>query len=204
MNKLILNCFLILLCQTSFASASVDYKNRSISINCAPELQPLLMDIQKIPEAKELLLTVYRQGPICIEAKNPPAVSQQFGACWDAELRVIFIDASAHRSKGELIGSIIFELHNAAATSKLEYYDHLAASGKIDKESYVRAIERIEFENSHKASKLAEKGIQMGVFPVEARLHTYQNFEEHYHYQKVGGHSSWIARNYDSIRSYAL
>ena len=97
------------------------------------------------------------------------------------------------------MGSILFELHNALADSKITYYYQLAAQGKIKKEAYVSGIEYIEYQNSMKASQLASKGIEMGVFPRSAYLPTYGSFEEYYRFQKKAGHSAWIAYTYDQL-----
>ena len=84
----------------------------------------------------------------------------------------------------------------------MDHIDHLASSRQIGKEQYVRAMEHLEFQNSKNASKLVEEGIQQGLFPVTARLHTYRDFDEHYYYQKISGHSSWFARVYDEMQSW--
>lgn len=195
MFKIIIACFCVLsLCQISAAYAA----NNNGSIDCAPQLHHSLMSIQKVPEARKLIEDIQREGPIRIAASNEH-LSEQFGAFWDVDRRIICVNLSANRTEGDLIGSILFELHNASVNSKLNHLDDLAASGNIDRESYVQAVERLEYHNSVKASAIAEKGIQMGVFPSDARLPTYSNFEEHYRFQKIGGHSAWIAKNFDQL-----
>jgi hypothetical protein len=165
-------------------------------VECAPQLRKYLTTIQKLSEARQLIADIQREGPIRIKL-NDHHLSEKFGAFWDMYNRNICISDSSKNSEGDVISSIIFELHNAQANSKIEYYDNLAIKRKISRENYVQAIERIEFENSKKASAIVEKGIKLGIFPVTARLNTYRNFEEHYHYQKIGGHSAWIGKSYD-------
>lgn len=196
MFKILITSFCLLV--ISFASLVFAGDIPPSSIICAPRLQQCLRTIQKMPEAQELIASIQQEGPIRI-AVNSHALSNQFGAYWDMEDRVIFVSLSAHSSEGELIASILFELHNASIDSKLNYFDYLASTGQIDKESYVRSIEFLEYRNSKNASKIAEKGIKLGIFPPNARLNTYENFEEHYHYQKIGGHSAWIAKTFDQI-----
>jgi hypothetical protein len=166
-------------------------------IECAPELQQSLAQIQKLPAARELIAKVQKEGPFRIQVNR--SISGQFGAFWDPDQRVIHVTLSPDRVEGSLIGSILFELHNAIASSKLDYYDSLAAARKISKDKYVEAVERMEYQNSLSTAKLAEQGVAMGIFPKGARMPTYASFEEHFRIQKMGGHSQWIANNYDSL-----
>ncbi len=140
--------------------------------------------LQKLPEVKSLILKIQKEGSIRILCKRNLSVCLRFGACWDPKRRVILVNFSPKKSRGELISSILFELHNAAINSQILHYDDLASKKMIKKENYVRAIEYLEYQNSLKASKMVEKGIRLGVFPDSARLLTYNNFEEHYRIQK--------------------
>jgi|LakMenEpi03Aug12_release.lakeMendotaPanAssembly.Ray.scaffolds.fasta_scaffold52316_2 hypothetical protein len=168
------------------------------AIPCAPQLQKSLKAIEQLPEGKALLESVQKLGPIRIETSRYN-LAQQFGAFWDPDERVIYVNFPNQKDDGKIIGSIIFELHNALANAKINHLDNLASQRKITKAKYVEAMEYLEYENSIKASKIAEKGIQMGLFPKGAHLPTYKDFNEHFHYQKVGGHSAWFARTYDEL-----
>lgn len=198
MFKIIIACFCVLSLNQISAAYSANNYNQNDFIDCAPQLQHCLKAIQKVPEAKNLLAGILQEGPIRIAASREH-LSEQFGAFWDVDRRIICVNLSANRTEGELIGSILFEMHNASVNSKLNQLDNLASSGKIDRESYVQAVERLEYYNSVNASAIAEKGIRMGVFPPDARLQIYSSFEEHYRFQKIGGHSAWIAKNYDQL-----
>lgn len=169
------------------------------AIDCVEELKPSLSKILEIDDARELIESINKEGMIHIVV-NKHQLSEQFGAYWDMTRRTICVSGSS--STGQMIGSIIFELCNAAANSRLDKLDELASRGQIDCETYVKAVERIEFENSLIASKIAQQGIDRGIFPKEAFLPTYANFEEHYRYQKIGGHSVWIERNYYKLIPY--
>lgn len=190
-KKLYLFTIFILICNANYSFAVVP-------VNCCPELQSSLASIQKIPEARKLIDAIQKEGPITIMLRNTE-LSDEFGAFWDGDRRIIAI--SSRQSPGARIGSILFELHNASVSSKLNHLDTLAETGKIDRDSYVESVEYLEYRNSIGASTIAEKGIKMGIFPKEARLPVYKNFEEHFYYQKIGGHSSWIAKNYDQLTS---
>lgn len=166
------------------------------SLNCDYSLQPLMKKILQIQDASELIDTIQQEGPIQITAKRHP-LSDQFGAFWDLERRTICVNPKS--SEGEKIGSILFELQNAAVNSKLEQLDQMASTGKIDRESYIRGVEYLEYLNSKRAAKIATEGINKGLFPANARLDTYANFEEHYRYQRIGGHSEMISKNFDLL-----
>lgn len=198
MNKTIL-IILFLFYQSSLVySLNYGQNNVSIPVICALPLQKHLAKIQKIPEGKALIDTIQQQGAIKIINKHTN-LSDRFGAFWDPDERTICIALSSKITEGGVIGAILFELHNASVASKFNHLDQLAAEGRIDKESYVKSMEYLEYINSLSAAKVAEKGIQMKILPHDARLPTYRNFEEHFSEQKRSGHSSCFARNYDNL-----
>lgn len=190
-------CFLLIFQVCTVNAAST--QPHSMAIQCAPQLKHCLDKIQKLPEARKLIATIQKEGSIRIAVNNDHHLSKEFGAFWDPAHRVITVNYSSHRSEGSLIASIIFEMHNASVNSKINHLDYLASKGQIDRDSYVEGIERLEYKNSINASKLAQQGIKKGIFPKTAHLPTYSNFDEHYRIQKEGGHSAYIAKNYDQI-----
>lgn len=167
------------------------------NIDCEPQLKPALDIIQKLPEAKNLIQSVLKEGPIKVRMNRQH--NAPFGAFWGGENRTICVNCSGNYDMGQVIGSIIFELHNAAINSELVRYDNLAFGGLIDRNNYVRSIEYLEYQNSLKASAIVNKGIQANLYPKSAFLPTYKTFEIHFQIQQEGGHSAWIARNYDEI-----
>lgn len=204
MLNLFFKLFVLLLVLTishksaAFAKNDIQYR-QSNSIDCSPELRNSVMVLLKLQEIRDLITTIQQEGPIRIMMNNNSYLSQEFGAFWDGENRIIFVNFGQNRTQEDVLGSIIFELHNALANSKIRHLDDLASMGRIDRDSYVEGIERIEYENSLMASALAKKGIDLGILPVKAQLPTYRSFEIHFQMQKIGGHSDWIARNYDEL-----
>lgn len=195
MKKSILAIFCILV----FGFIQTGHAANPQKVPCDPRLQKCLNKILKLPKARDLIAEIQRQGPISITVEDH-VLSNQFGAFWDRRDRAIGIHLTSRASEGQIIGSIIFELHNALADSKMDQLDYLASSRKISRDKYVEGMEFIEYENSKLASALAGEGIQQGIFPPEARLPTYKNFEEHFYYQKISGHSAWFAQAYDQNR----
>jgi hypothetical protein len=164
------------------------------------DVQVCIDTIRQLPEARQMMAEIHKEGSLRIAVSNH-SLSRQFGAYWDMEQRVICVHPGFHNSLGELIGSILFEMHNAFSHSKILHYDELAMAGQIDRESYVRSIEYIEYLNSKETAAMAQIGIERGIFPPETKRFTYKDFDEHYYYQKYGGHSDWIARTYDRLVS---
>lgn len=169
----------------------------ALNIPCSPELKPYIDKIQELPEAREVLDQIWKEGSIKIYNPSNNNIAAQFGACWDMERRIIFVNAN--RPKGQVFKSILFELQNALVNKKLAYYDQLAQNHQIGREEYIRSIEHLEFINSKNGARIAEAGISKGLFPEECRFHTYKDFEEHYRWQQYGGHSAVIGQNYDFL-----
>lgn len=187
-NKLF--CLLFVL---SFVFISSVYNNI-----CSPQLVSSVKQIEKVPEGQQLLAAIQREGPLNFSVLKSEA-TDAFGAAWDRETRTIYINLTQHPTRDSIIASLLFELHNASTDSKYNHLNYLASTGQIDKKNYVRSMEYVEYENSLKTAVLADKGIAMGLFSREARLPIYGSFEEHFHYQKIGGHSAWMAMAYDEI-----
>ncbi len=200
MNRLlIIILYAVLFYQMPLTCALNNYQsNQPLLVKCAPELQGNLRAIQKIPEARALIASIQKEGPIQIVAQNT-SLSNQFGAFWDPDQRIICIALSSDVTDGSIIGSILFELHNASVNSKINYLDELASKRKISKARYIESMEYLEYINSLNAAKIAEKGIQMNVLPTESRLPTYHSFKEHFSVQKKYGHSAHFARSYDQL-----
>jgi hypothetical protein len=192
------NILFALFCMLAYLQTGHAANGQSYEVPCDHRLQKYLNKILQLPNAKQLIAQIQQQGPIRIRVVNH-SISQQFGAYWDRQDRVIGIHLSSQVSEGDIIGSIIFELHNALSNNKIDHLDALANSRQIGREKYVEAMEHLEYQNSKKASALAQEGIEKGLFPANARLNTYSCFEEHYYYQKASGHSAAFAQAYDHL-----
>lgn len=162
-----------------------------------PQIKHVIAMIHQSTEARLLIGQVQKKGSIKIKLNT--TYSQQFEALWEGTSRTILINPSQHHSEGSLIRSILFEMHNASTDETLSRLIALASAGKIDKESYVEQMERMEYTNALHMAELIDKGIRRGVFPKDAQGDLYNNFDDHYRVQQICGHSTWIADYYDSI-----
>src|ERR1700722_12505532 len=129
MNKILFFIFFALISQIG----------NTYEVPCDKRLQSCLNKILKLPSARQLIAEVQQQGSIRIEVANH-LLSQQFGAFWDRQNRVIGIYLSSRVSEGDIMGSIIFELHNALTNQKIDQIDCLANSRQIGRDKYIEAM----------------------------------------------------------------
>lgn len=190
MNKLIFKVLSTIIFVLPFSLLA----NEGNIVRCEYQLRKCFEAVLQIPEAKELINNIRKEGSFDIAMLNA-SLSQQFGAYWDPDLRIINIDPS--RDHGEMIGSLLFELHNASVTSKINELNALASQRLINKADYIESMEYLEYINSLNASRIAQKGILMKLLPLSARLPTYSSFKEHFRAQLMSGHSDTFARNYE-------
>lgn len=188
----------LLLCFFCFATQSVQIFSEQ-SLECSKQLKPILALIQKLPEARALITKVQKEGNVRIALNTEH--TKKFAAFWDSRQRAILVNYTTKRSEGQLMCSIIFELHNALANSKLDQLNRLVISGKIGKSAYVEAIEQLEYGNCLHTAAMLRKGVQQKIFPATAKLNVSKDFNAHYRLQKAQGHSAWIAQNYDLLAS---
>jgi len=166
--------------------------------NSYPEsLKQAISAIEKIPEITAILREVQKDGPITVKFED--LNSFDFEALWNSQSRTIVVNASKDRSLGNIITSIVFELHNAKSNHNLRNLFEKALKGKINKDTYVRNVEKMEHQNALETSKLMNLGISKGVFPEEARWNMYEDFEDHYKLQQIYNHSQWLAARYDEM-----
>lgn len=160
------------------------------------ELKPMVQMAMRIPQVRQLLAKVQQEGPVRVEiCKNR---HDGFQGYWDGATRSIVLDGNMGSSPGEMISTLIFELHNAESNHRFEQLNEQAAHGQIDKETFVKETERIEHNNVLRCSILVNRGIKQGVLPQSARMPAIRNFEAHYKVQQLTGHSQFLARCYDN------
>lgn len=194
--------FLVILSLTfSLHSSQNNFKTSSSIIYCSPQLQKCLETILKVPEGRNLVNAVRKEGSFQIIAIST-LLSKQFGAYWDPDHRMIFLNFSPHESDGSLIGSLLFELHNALVNSEINQLNQQAKDRKISKKDYVESMEYLEYKNSLNASKLSQIGINLGIFPNDSYLPTYKSFKEHLEAQKMSGHSDYFSHNFDLCQPF--
>lgn len=163
--------------------------------NVPSQLQPIVNQLLKLPEARQLLAQVSQEGPVGIAIDNH--ASGEFDALWDGIQRVIRLNSNRHPTQGSWICSILFELHNASTNQHMGSLFEAAEANRMTKEQWVQAMERMEHRNARNTCDLLEKGIAQGIYPAEARWDIFYSFDDHYKLQQLSGHSQWLARNYD-------
>lgn len=163
----------------------------------SPELNEAMQSIYCLKESHELIAQIEREGAISIMWTRKELANTN--AAWVPDLRTIYINGVQKRTKGSIIRSILFELHNALSDRDFSYYDTLAEQRKISMNDYVEAIERIEHRNAMKTIALLEKGIQKTIFPNDARWYIPSDFSRYFAIQIESGHATAIAQVYNSV-----
>jgi hypothetical protein len=159
------------------------------------QLENTLKILYALPEARQLIAQVNKDGPIGLMIDNRSDAE----AYWDSHSRRIAVNTEMTPSLGSKITCILFELHNAEADKRLRNLTNLAARGKMTKESYVESVEKVEHDNAVRASELLQKGVLESIYPAEAQWTVFKSFEDHYRMQQMTGHSDFIADSYDII-----
>lgn len=190
-------CSFLMLSALAEGATKFGSPNKRHELYYEKQLAPVICSMMKHPEVRQLVKRALADGSIKVEVANRHNTG--FGALWDCTDRLISVNGQQTHSKGALICSIIFELHNAATNTQLKALAKLAIRGQISKDQYVEGVERIEHYNALSTVSILNKGIQMGIFPQNCRWDIRPNFDEHYQIQQLTNHSQWIARNYDSL-----
>lgn len=162
-----------------------------------PSLRSAVTTMLRLPEARQLLDRISKEGPVAVEVGKWGA--KQSGAMWHPAQRKIVVNMSKKHSEGQKIAAIFFEMHNASTCRRFLELDTKACQGKISKRNYVESVEKIEHQNAVIASSLLEKAIARGIYPQDARWPILRDFRDHFQLQQQMGHSSQIACSYDTL-----
>lgn len=165
-----------------------------------PTVQTEVSLLWRYPETNKFVKKVLKEGPIALQWI--PLGEEH--AYWSAEKRVIALNSSRPWEEGEKIYSILFELHNADATTAFNNLDIKASKNRLSKAYYVETVERLEYNNLLKTSKLLEAGVRKGYFPSSTYIPDCPPFQEHFQLQKRYGHSRFIANKYDLLINHPL
>ncbi|MCB1148635.1 MAG: hypothetical protein KDK48_00580 [Chlamydiia bacterium] len=162
------------------------------AVNAPTEVQPLL---EKIAEVEEGALLLKKHADI--QVRFIP--KQQFDAYWVAGARTICLSETNRSRPERLLRSLIFELHNAESTAKLQALHSLARARRISRNEYIKQCEKIEFLNSLATMDILEKGIRSGRFPHASRWLMPRTFDDYFRVQLQSGHASYHGSNYDRL-----
>ena len=157
------------------------------------EVNAVIRSLQRLPESNQVIEEALRQGSITVEVSTG---RMPFNAMWENAPRRIVVDKRAARNQGSLLCHVLFELMNAASEEKYQELCEMAIDGLIDCDTYVEAVERIEYENMLRADAIVEKGVFLGVFPSAERWGMIDDFATHYKIQQLAGHSTSIVQEY--------
>jgi hypothetical protein len=165
-------------------------------------MQPQISLLQRFPDTRLFIDTLQVKEPITL--KWLPLGADNSNAFWSIQKNLIALNASRNWEEGEMIYSLLFELHNAASSPQLIHLDMLASKKQISKQDYVLAVEQIEYNNVLSVSNLLEKGVRLGYFPRSTYIPQYPDFKEHLKMQRECGHSAFIAQKYEHLNRLEL
>lgn len=161
-----------------------------------PNVRAVILQLKRMPESNEVIRQALGMGSITVEMSSK---GMPFNAMWENYERRIVVDKRASKDQGSLLCHLLFELTNAVAEPRYQELCELAIDGLIDCDSYVEAVERIEYENMVRTVAIIEKGISSGIFPSTAGWEVIHDFDIHYKIQQLAGHSLLIAKEYQEI-----
>ena len=169
----------------------------SFFANYPKSLEGPIQRLLAFEKAEAVLDQAQKQGGISVRLA-PFSVSTS-NAMWRPDNRTIVLNSRRDRNEGEIIRSILFEMHNAKNHHKFEKLDRLARGGHIDKEAYVREIEWLEHQNALETKRILDDAMAMGAYPNTVFWPIHEEFEAHYKLQQLAGHSQFIAQVYDTL-----
>lgn len=195
-------CFLITIFIFSFSSLFGFVKKQGPFLEVPLTMRPQVEMLMHFDGTRSFLNSFDQEPPITLQWISLGKESSN--AFWSVEKRMIALNASKEWEEGEMIYSILFELHNAKASEALISLDKQAANQQITKSQYVESVERVEYQNVLETARLLEEGVDLGYFPKETYIPAYPDFPEHFRLQVEYGHSAFIAAKYDALNIYPL
>lgn len=195
-------CFFVIIFIFSFSSLFGFVQQQGPFIGVPATMQREVGMLMHFDATRSFLNSFGNEKPISLQWLSLGKESSN--AFWSMEKRLIALNASREWDEGEVIYSILFELHNAKASQQLMELDKQAAKKQISKSQYVESVERVEYQNVLKTSQLLEEGVRLGYFPKQTYIPDYPSFPEHFRLQIEHGHSAFIGEKYDALNAFPL
>lgn len=169
----------------------------SLLMFLSPPVEQAISIIKQMPECKPLLAKIAEEGGFrVVENKTAP-----FGAQWNPNTRVIEINSLNHATVGDVIVSLLFELHNAGTDARLRYLQDCAHARSISRQRFVRKMEQREWKNWEATCALVQIGKQRGLFPAQTMAVSFGTFDRYLDMQNAGGHTQFHADIYNFLSS---
>jgi len=173
---------------------SVDRKQ----VGFFPELlRPVVDFLLSYEPIQKIVLAVLKEGPFVIGTST----SLPSASSWSLRGRVLAIRKDETQSGFlKVVSHFVFELLNASNSGKFKDLLLLASQKKMDKETFVRNIETIEFNNGHQCKKILNQAIAEHRLPEGPLTDgVFKDFELHYKYQQLIGHTEQIVSLYERV-----
>ena len=131
-----------------------------------PVLAALVNRIIDSKPAREILNQVLQDGPVTILSAGSQGAPQ--GGSWEALSRTVRLHKAEDADRK--LGHLLYELINAMQFNEQMKFFSNVQSGKVDKESYVKSWERLEFSTNLQFISAIQKCIAEHQWPEEADL----------------------------------
>lgn len=174
----------------------------SASLSCEERIKRVANHLILCPEAKEVWLEAERKGPVklsCYTADKHPEWRQIPEAYTDMNTGQIFL-----LKQGEVFSTnqpppLLFELLNLQSRHKIKLCDYRSA------DALAYQVESMEYQNLLKESKIVDRCIDRGVWPVGWRVYTdrFKIKSERYDFGFLGNAlSAFFEEDFSTFEAY--
>jgi len=183
----------------SSVAATPQHKRNAILETRHPRLRHMIAQMRQLPEANRVIDKALQGGTITLELSYR---AMPFEAMWESTSRRIVLDGIRTANHGRMLCNLLFELHNAASEPLYQKLYRQGRHGLLDCDTYVEAVERIEYNNMIHTADIVERGIRKGLLPTSARWEIVRDFDTHYKIQQLTGHSLQIVQEFNRHREH--
>jgi len=152
--------------------------------------------------ARQIVSAILKDGPITIDGTK----SFEGQSKWNSTKRILFISKDEIEKPDNnlyrIVSHLMFELFNALKDYMFEELEKKAVKKKIDKEIFVKEIERIEFQSHNNTKKLLGMAVKSGHLTEPDLLEDVpiiEDFDTHYKYHQLIGHTERYAKRFDTL-----
>jgi len=158
--------------------------------------------IFSFPQTRKIISTVLTSGTFTIDAST----SFTCQSSWNVETRVLSISKDEiekpHNTVHKIASHLIFELFNAVKSPLFKLLKQNVLDRKIDKQTFVTETEKIEFESQKESKKVLKQIVKVAHLSrqiFQQDLSGFANFDLHYRYQQLVGHSTRYEKYFDQL-----
>ncbi|MEI8301379.1 MAG: hypothetical protein WCG10_07240 [Chlamydiota bacterium] len=165
-----------------------------------PVFIPIVTEIQKNLELQPFIQSVQeRFSEIFLDSVSDYLAP--FGSSWDPLKNSICFSKISLQQEDiyDKISDVVFELFNGLSTHEYTKLIDQAKNNEINKETYVRSVEKIEHANCLKLMDIMGRA-----YPDHSKKPYIEDFELYYKYHILTQHSKIYAQQYDKFNAFSV